>query len=186
MPMKKWLTGAAVILLLVVFPIISWLYLKKGYDYQKASFAELAEYKQIDKKALASVSFTLSKYFQDGKTKVVSFLEKPALRDTIIPKILTQFAKANQFQWIQIVDSVSIINWNLEKPSPSFVVFFINNGEYQRVKEFLSHADYDLSNEVIIIDTQDMIRNHYNLDRPDDQRKLVVHIAMLLPRDDKE
>ncbi len=151
--MGKLISWIALIFFVVVVPFISWYYLKLGYNYRKQILSEVRAKDSIHV-SLDSLSLLRSK-------TTLLILNSSNKTANITDGIREQFKNVNGFQ-IASFDSLS-----------SAIVLPDNYIEKTQSK-------YKAS-VLLLIDTSLKIRNAYN-DNPESIRKLIEHIAVILPR----
>lgn len=91
--MKNKIQVFAVLTILLVFPLLSWYYLKTGYDYQMDSRAELKDYGKLP--AFNLVNINGGPYSNDSigtALSVISFLGKD---EKVNQKVITMLGKLN-------------------------------------------------------------------------------------------
>lgn len=151
--MEKLISRIALVLLLLVVPFVSWFYLRKGLEYRKALVREVVV---KDSVRISEDTLKLLK----GKTSVIS-MAGGIEANSIISGLYEQFKEVPRFQILSSGGRVE----DKEIPSGYF--------------EALAARYRD--NKFILVDTAGMIRNVY-MDGKEDIKKLVEHIAVVLPR----
>lgn len=156
---KKIINYVVLLMMLVVFPFLSWLYLKNGYEYRRQNIQELSGNQPL------YLPETLD-------TSLVNIFGKTSLVITTVDTLMTtnlfrQFKDAPTFQLISDYKA----------------------GEFQSQKNWILLSDSVFSSFVklndiqvaALIDTAGKIRKKYSLDEKDYIKSVVVHTASLLP-----
>lgn len=209
-----------ILIILIGFPLLSWYYLKSGYDYQMDARSELKDYGKIP--AFSFKDLDGSDYSNNslGDTlSVFSFLGKEENINEEIFKVMgklnTQFGDNRNLKLLLValdekefqpsgLDDLfqkykldSRQHFMLSSPNGS-----IQNWLGQKIKVptqwiekeneaaeiiFESNASGTLSDYpfFILMDRKQMIRNFYHVDQVNEVKRMVEHIALLLPRDVK-
>lgn len=152
--MGKLISWLALGFFVVVVPFISWYYLKQGYNYRKQILSEVKIKDSLD------VTQDSMAYFKSKTT--VLLLNRTEKSETLAKGLLEQFKKINGFQ-IASFDSLSSLTT-------------IIPANYIK-----SYQTKYANNSILLIDTSLRIRNAYN-DDPESIKKLIEHIAVILPR----
>lgn len=208
----------AVLTILIIFPILSWVYLKAGLDYQREARAELINYGELPefrftnfkgeefnkdslKSEMAILSFigenenynkTMLEMMQQlhtqfGKSNNLQFLVMPLLRSkasvTYLQNLANEYQLNDEVQhhflsgivsniqlWLgeeikipteKIVDEKEVTTWKLESNASQAI------------------NDYPF---FVLVDTAHTIRNYYNYTNYDEVKRMVEHIAIILPQ----
>lgn len=156
---KKVISYVVLFMMLVIFPFLSWLYLKNGYEYRKQNMQELSgDYPLYIPETL--------------DTGLVNIFGKTSLVITTIDTLFTtnlfrQFKDAPTFQLIsnyKAAEFQSQQNW-ISLPDSVFYSFAkLNDIQF-----------------AALIDTAGKIRRKYSVDEKDYIKSVVVHTASLLP-----
>ena len=95
----------AVLTILIIFPLLSWVYLKAGLDYQRETRAELINYGELPE--FRFTNFKGEEFNRDSlksEMAVLSFIgENEAYNKTMLEmmqKLHTQFGKSNNLQFL--------------------------------------------------------------------------------------
>jgi hypothetical protein len=160
--MKKFRTWFIVALMLVIFPVISWLYLKKGFDYRKQALIELSEVSNFN--AALYVDTSHFKFYD--KTSLFAF----KYNDESISKVFDQFKDAPGFQIFtpQIDNDFTKLhnNW-----------FFLDSSSIAVIQSDFMDAD------LILVDVNSEKRAIYYHDDADLYENIVKHIATIIRRE---
>lgn len=151
--MGKLISWIALALLLFVVPFVSWFYLQKGLEYRKNLEREV-----VAKDSVRITEDTL--HLLRGKTSVISFAGTVG-GDKVVEGILQQFKDVPRFQILSggaVADNIAV--------PPGY---------------FDALASRYAGKKYMLVDTSCRIRNIY-MDNTEDIKKLVEHIAVVLPR----
>lgn len=175
----KWITPLIILLLLVVLPGISWIYLKKGFDYQKGNFDKLKLHAvwPIDSLTARDSCFSI---FKAGKVTLLTtgFPKNQARLDTLAEKLKKQFGATHKFTFLVwpgepiTFNSGALITCS---PQPGSLDFVKNNLD--------APAGFFSGDELMITDARLQVRKYYRLDDPEALKELVTHIALLMPKE---
>lgn len=176
---KNWFTPLIVILLLVVFPAISWIYLKKGFNYQKSNFEKLKLYGALPVDSLASRDGCFTTLAPGEVTLLV--VGNPENQSQILElaaKLSEQFAATQKFKFL-VWSPVSPYsgNKNVEACLPDSASITLLQSNYGASTAFAN------GKELMIIDARLQVRKYYRLGIDEDEKELVTHIALLLPKE---
>lgn len=134
----------AVLVILIIFPLLSWVYLKAGLDYQKGARAELVDYGQLAPFGytnLQGLEFNLDSL--ESKMAVVSFIGENETNNKtmleLLQKLHSQFGKSNNLYFLTIPLLKS-------KASPTYLKELAN--EYQLTDPVQHHF---LSGKILAI-----------------------------------
>lgn len=150
--MSKLVSWIAVLLLLVIVPFGSWVYLSKGLNYRKSALAELKPKDSI------SIKLDTLNLFA-GKTTLLVLQNQGS--DEIVNAIEEQFKNAQALQ-VLYKDSTKL---------RSYVPNNYLGGFFEGRREFA----------FALIDKDLLIRNYYSLDI-ESVKKMIEHIAIIMPR----
>jgi hypothetical protein len=161
--MKKYIIATAVVLLLIVFPLVSWLYLDSGLKYRKEIRLELAN--------KGKVALPLSNELGLLEKTTVIHSYSPGNKNIIqkIKRFKNQFDDVEDFQIISLLNTATLYN-----PEDSI------DWKMVSYPDSASYTDLFFSNNFTLIDTGANIRNYYNA-QDTSIRNLIEHIAFILP-----
>lgn len=218
--LKSRIQTLAILTILIGFPLLSWYYLKIGYNYQMEARAELKEYGK-----LPAFNFSSHKggiYTSDSlknTLSVISFFGKDGKMNqemfNVMRKLNTQFGDnpnlellivsiESQVESLEVLDGLYAINqfdekqhhfltgpnsdiqkwigeeikvpakWTEKEKAPTEITLEVNkSGSIEEYPYF------------ILVDNEQMIRNFYHIDNTEEVKRMVEHIALLLPREQK-
>lgn len=181
------------VFLLVVLPFGSWYYLKDGLDYRLSTMSELKQYGVLpDFSYPTSVSTSISTADLKEKVAVLNVLdlqnaERSRTLGGILEKLHSQFdERKDVFFLIHMLDTskVNIENFAKEYKLEDYAqCFFIpTDGATLATLSSKYHVSTDsLYTHFTLVDTKGMVRKHYNMDDKTQVKRLVEHLALLLP-----
>lgn len=187
---------------IVIIPLGSWYYLKRGYDYRKEAMEELKDYGKLPTLAYSTV---------DGKENVVDSLSGKMviahLLNTENEDLTTQFGKTlkklhEQFKntgRLAIVtlgvdptkdDSKSLEAfakaYDLWDQPHYYLIAPDSTGISAQAKQlYLPESDFSNSPYFVLADSSSMVKNHYQVTDEASVQELVMHSAMFMPRKPK-
>lgn len=168
--------------LLMAAPIISYFYLNEGYQYRISSLQELEIKGEINPFNLAID--TVTSFSDDdlkGKITAVLFLEGNDEERQYVTDLVDQFGERREFQLLVLAPST--MTW--ESKPPVTVVRSPEDGS----RNFLSNTFSDTLDwktpSFVLVDTSAQIRHYYQGNWEVKRKKLVEHIAIILPRTKK-
>lgn len=185
----------ALLLLLVVLPGLSWLYLSRGLDYRKATIEELKEYGKIPPfPYLLMQGDSLDARFLGGKLLVA--YAYPPDAEAASGRVLEELQKIHhQFNERQDVlflmlgareDSARLLSamerYKLQDPGQVFPVIATQDAG----GDFGIGAQDNRATLVAIADSSGTIRQYYDFEDGNRVRRLVEHIALLMPVRERE
>lgn len=189
-------------LFLIVLPAGSWYYLHKGLDYHKTAMEELKDYGQIPAFSLMNYdSSELNRENVAGNIVIAYFFsmqneELSELFGERISKIHQQFDERKDVSFLfHVVDSAETagaITSFAERYAlidreqcyflsgdPAAMEMHARQGYKLPLEEGISLGDNPY---LILADTAMTIRNYYDLRNEGEIRRLIEHIALILPR----
>ncbi len=207
-----------ILVILIIFPLMSWYYLKTGYNYQMDARGELKDY---GKTPIFSLVDNNGKTFTNdsiGNTMaVISFLGKDENMDTtmlgIMQKLNTQFGDNRNLKLLigtlqPEFDSPAKLNSIFEKYNLADDQHTLLTGDKAALQK-LAGMDLQVPKEwipreneaaeivfekipsiedypfFVLIDRKQTINNYYKVNSEDEVKRMVEHIAIMLPRDIK-
>lgn len=158
----------AVLALLVLFPLVSYIYLRQGYYFRLDALKELEPKVKIDKFDYIEFDSETNYSADDLRNKVTLIYDNSNPRATgMMQPIFEQFSHRELFQVFAFnKDSVSNVSLRNEMKSPQFKVV---------------SSDYIWDKEIVLIDTSATIRNYYQFDSSS-FLSLGQHIPIIIPR----
>lgn len=162
----------SILALLILFPLISYLYLKWGYNFRLEALQELEPKGEIQ---IDPTPFFLKQdTFQniDFEGRVTIAYNGSTEFSSMVEPIFEEFSHREEFLVLSMNSDSSINNEILSK---------FNIGD----QWVLLNADYPMEKDLALIDTAGVIRNYYNVDSLD-FKNLGKHIPIVLPRKKEE
>ena len=183
----NWLQIAGLFLFLVILPGGSWLYLRSGFQYRKASLAELVDRGSVGAFALPDAKGELfSSESLQGRVVVAGVLPAEAApRKFWIDRMKAlhkQFDERNELLILLMADSASVAD-------PQ--AFLLENGLVDEEQwslllggDAVAPAAFHLPGPdmLALTDTEGVVRRHYDIADNREMGRLIEHIAILLPR----
>ena len=156
----------AILALLILFPFISYVYLKRGYNFRLEVLQKLEPKGQLDlSECLDSFPDVLCKDDILGRTSVLYKYENEDQLNMLIP-VFEEYSDRKEFQVLAIAkDSVQL-----------------ETAEKKLLPWTLYYSDIELESSIALIDTAGNIRNYYEFDSTDFQQ-LGIHIPVVLTRE---
>lgn len=191
----------ALVLLLIVFPAASWYYLNSGLQYRRSAMAELQDYG----------NFPLSSWIMaDGSPLAAGYLEKKMLVANILPtgpdgELVAQYGQTlqqlhDQFDERDELLFVTVLHGDSAQVAQQFDNFTqtyqltdknqqlfvqLDDAAYRQLDRGLFHpenaGDQSADAFLLLTDTTATIRRYYDVRQSHDIKRLVEHIALLLP-----
>lgn len=210
MKKKSPLQAILLITLLGILPVGSWIYMKKGFNYQKAAMAELKDYGKLAP-FLAKDIFSRDIGSDEIKDNLIllNYYSTDAAaneRMELVEKLHEQFDDREGVLFVNIGMAENAV---LEKeystldtnqvyfiPASDRAPFFLGreilmptNAQVEQ-QDSLIFQPIDASslqdfNYFVLVDPKGKIRNYYPADEPRRIKRLVEHIALTMPRKKK-
>lgn len=200
---NKIIRTVGLILVLVVFPAISWVYLKSGFEWRKTAQAELQDYGPI-KEAFAIWPDGSREDLLKGKVCVIyNFGAKPDLtpvNKTVLEtaeQLVDQFgykpgAEQDYFRMVMIEEGAStelrskyqtmrnseLVNWVWTSGLSSWNNILQGDFDYYCKSANVSPYPHYYA----LADTSGRVRRFYNAEDTKEVGRMVEHIALLLPK----
>lgn len=201
---KTWLQLAALVLLLGIFPAASWYYLNSGLQYRKAAMSDLQEHGHFPLEGWTQVDgHPLATAFLEKKMILANWISasSPVSNATALGERLIalhkQFDERDDLVFMTLVVGDSS---ELAMQSANLVESYPIRDDYQQVFVALDDAGFarlqsgPLSrvpalgmqamgehDYFLLTDTSAMVRRVYDLTENGEVKRLVEHIALLLP-----
>lgn len=207
-----------ILTILILFPLMSWYYLKTGYNYQMDARGELKDYGKTPIFSLVDNNGNTFTNDSIGNTMaVISFLGKDENTDTtmlgIMQKLNTQFGDNRNLKLL--IGTLQPEFDSPEKLSSIFKKYNLADDQHTLLtgdksalqklagmdlkvpKEWIpreNEADEIIFEKIsnvedypffVLMDRKQTIRNYYKVNNEDEVKRMVEHIAIMLPRDIK-
>lgn len=188
----------ALIMLLIVFPAVSWYYLNSGLQYRKAAMEELEDYGTFPNApwTMADGS-TISPAFLHGKMILANVLPSSdeELYDEfgqILQRLHHQFDERNELVFLNLVpgdgEQVAVRAERFREAyelNDGAQLFFLQVGrdKLEELRGRILQPQEEMSQEAMFLltDTSSTIRRYYDVREDGEIKRLVEHIALLLP-----
>lgn len=192
-PTKKRLLQTIIVLaILVVFPIGSWYFLQKGFDFTKEKYEKLDSLGQavLDTFQLQNdENFTTAAL--KGHLSLVGNLHNASKEElAIIEGFWKKFDDRKDFIFLFYDSDTTVYSQHAVFKEYDFYrdeeQVKIANRTGLTSEEFFKRFQLDSSlhsNELILVDTGMEVRGRYDISDPEDRDLIVSHIVFLLPKD---
>ncbi len=176
----------ALLLLLAVLPIGSWYYLREGYRYRKALLDDLQQLGQLPDVAVPNAQDSLVR-LHDFRGKVVLLgMLKPEDEASfkVLQRVGQQFEESGYVHILLMGEDASKAKqWQAQLAAvpnrASFTSLAMNTASAQILPDALPESmQWGMA---ALADTSLTIRRVYRLDQPEDQKRLVEHLATVIP-----
>jgi len=207
-----------ILTILILFPLMSWYYLKTGYNYQMDARGELKDYGKTPTFRLVDNNGNAFSNDSIGNTMaVISFLGKDENTDQqlleVMQKLNTQFGDNKNLKLLigtlqPEFDSPSKLNDIFTKYNLAEDQHTLLTGDKSALQKLAgvdlqvplkwipieNKADSIFFERVpniedypffVLIDRKQTVRNYYKVNSEDQVKRMVEHIAIMLPRDIK-
>lgn len=196
---RKIVIGAALLLLLVGLPGMSWLYMKKGFNWRKEAISEFGQYGKIPAANLIWPNGDKENQLARKVTVVHIFGENPELTEankSIIntcEDLFKQFHETHEFRIVLVNDggSTDFKSYVQTHPSNLDHVTWVWVKEGTQKWRPIVHTGYQMFQRATgasaadhyfaLADTSGMIRKYYDATDADELKRMVQQIAILLP-----
>ena len=177
--MNRHVKTALVLALLVVFPVISYIYLKRGFEYQKDNFAELEN--RIKVSPDEALAFPYDSCL--GKVNMVIFLsDDQAFTENyrLIRGLEDQYTKIPKYAGVvYALDELKAPDAPLKK----LEWIQVSQDQWSLLKEGFPYEDFAFNDgEALILDVENKIRNSYDMTDPAGLKKMIAHASLLFPK----
>ncbi|MEZ4898412.1 MAG: hypothetical protein R2806_16360 [Saprospiraceae bacterium] len=174
--MRKIITAAAVVLILIVLPVGAFLYLRSGFEFQKKNFSELQMLGSITYDSLFLWDPALNATWLAGDVHLIAYFtpgNRIELGETLL-QMQQQYEHVGHFQILAIA--------NTPDAMPELATYQVvsANPNFSSIRSrFPQYFGPEL---LTLVDMKDEIRKTYQWKDPEQMKKLVTHIALLLPK----
>jgi hypothetical protein len=151
MQIKKIIAPLVILLLCVIFPFVSWYYIKQGFNYRKQVLDELADKIELDTSSIDSIDNWLIK----DKVVIINLHGDTST----VAKLDNQFKSVKDFVMLS---------------TSEFGAPILSHKSHQYFEQVAEGKKY------LLIDNGGLIRYKYNED-PEELKLMVKHIATLIP-----
>lgn len=196
---RNWLGILTLLLLLVLIPVLSYLWMKAGYDYQVDARAELHDLGPVPAFPEQTIfGDTLTGKKMGNQIQVLGYFdpEDPqilAVAGKHLGEIHEQFDQVDWFRmelWVPEQSISALQEYMADKgmKDAQQVFYYKADQAPEQINQTL-HIGQDLQGQVNVValaDTNNTIVNYYNLADGKQFVRLVEHIAMLRPQEKEE
>lgn len=180
--MRKLFVPIFVFALLIVLPAISWYYLKSGMSWRREAISELSDYGSVE-----SIQIPLADArdidMQEFKDHLMIFYQMDC--DAVDSEIQTIEAIRDQFRKrkdVQIFLSGKCLDQYTPQKTSNNILQKINCKVNAEACMELSQSFFKIPGKnIAFVDGNLNIRNYYQSSNQHDRKRLVEHIAMMLP-----
>ncbi len=177
---------ASLLLLLAILPIGSWYYLQEGYRYRKALLDDLQQLGQIPDLAVPNAQDSLVRLHDfRGKVLVLGMLKpEDEASFKVLRSVGQQFAESGYTHILLMSeDADQARQWQAQLINTSgetlFTLLSMHTASAQKLPDALPQGmQWGM---VALADTSLTIRRLYHLNQPEDQKRLVEHLAIVIP-----
>lgn len=196
---RNWIGVLILLLLLVIFPLMSYFYMKAGFDYQVNARDELSDLGMTP--PMPEQTFWGDTLTGKNKGKQVSLLsyfdpsdaQVMATSGKYFSEIHQQFDDVEWFRMEFMVpeqakSSLQDYQRDQKMADAEQVFFYATNSSRAQVNAalYVSEALQAKVNVVALADTSGMIRQFYDLEDGKQFVRLIEHIAMMRPQEEDE
>ncbi len=170
--MKKYFKPILLLVILIIFPLISWYYLKGGIEFRREALSALEPKETVESLNYiynSNVSFA----FPSESYRVNTLF---LLKDNQLPENIKSYY--NQFK---NTEEVAVF---VKSSQSELLIDDLSLYEHIFIVDSLANALEIIANDgfnVFLIDNQNRIRNYYRSNDENSMQDLVTHTAVLLP-----
>ena len=191
------ITTGVLTIILVIFPLLSWLNLQNGVNKRKEIKAELKNLGKLPDFSLVNqYGESITKAQFQGNVSIVNFLStegKGAKTSLESLKKLEQFNKIDSLRfWIvttnpQADSAKALLQFAQNQGIKDFGKYNLLTGTPEEIKKFTDTYGFEAtvslanSSQFALLDTSCMIRNRYDGSKSEDMGRLVRHAAFVYP-----
>lgn len=185
----KIIQGLGLLLFLVVLPGGSWYYLKSGLDYRRSVLNDLSDYGPVPGATFASQNSPLATALP-GKVLVSAFVpdaNSPAAQrqGALLKKLHDQFDEREEVLFLaHLADSTTAFaqQHQLIDTAQCFFALHSRAGLLAVAeRDYKLPTGADPANWVVLSDIKGNMRRQYDVSQAEEVKRLVEHIAMLMP-----
>jgi hypothetical protein len=196
--------------IIVICPAASWVYLQKGLNYQKEARKEIVVKQTLDVAKFIPEHIKEDSSLLDNRLRVILFdknVSPNEAREELKRKLKDQFESSQGVFVLEFVKSKTNLSLVNERHGEMHLRKELSKDDYDKMissrigqpvfkdmdgKLLLDQLNKNQplqensSNFAILVDHQNGLRNFYDTTNPDRVKKLVEHMAILIPRKDIE
>ena len=192
---RKIVIGTMVVVVLFILPAGSWFYLQSGLNYRNKTLSELGDVGKItDFTLLNQNGLTVSAESMRGRISVVNFLQDDVTASRAvnerISKLHESFDKTDDVVFLTFIptdNSSTLLQMASELGIKDHKQHFLLGApapEWQRLVSDVFRVENPGSG-VALVDTSLSIRNYYDVNSNKDMGRLVEHIALIVPKQNR-
>jgi hypothetical protein len=177
---KKYKGGIVLTFFLLLFPLISWYYLKEGIEYRRQNVKEMSQSEDFPVGELLDLNnapvFVLSEDSSSVKNLMLFHINKPMTETekSHFEKVYKQFTSVDAYFMAAVADA------SLFSEIPEEVVLIPADALSANYRG--SGQDIFTDNKVLLIDKKGKLRKTYFLSSAEEMLHMVHEAAILLPR----
>ncbi|MFQ5446505.1 MAG: hypothetical protein ACE5FF_06190 [Saprospiraceae bacterium] len=192
---RRIVIGTLVVIILFILPAGSWFYLQSGLNHRTKALAELGDFGKITtfnlpyQGGLLAVPDDLR-----GKVSVVNFLSGDSKADQLacerIGKVHKSFDETDGVVFLSFIPADSSANLlqlattlGIEDYKQQFLIG-VQKPEWQRLASEVFKMENPAS-DVALADTSLTVRNYYDIHNNTSMGRLVEHIALIVPKQNR-
>lgn len=168
-------------MLLVVLPLGSFLYLKAGHDYRRASLDELVEFGEAAK-------FASYKAIESKSVDVV-YLTPTSANDSVGLSIQSLYSAFEKMDSIQFVGLGKLSSPLISDPTQATEIasgsFDVSAFEQMTAKD-VHCQEVPIYQRAVVVDTNGIVRRCYDLHKGAEVNRIVEQLNILVPRPEEE
>lgn len=176
---RKIVRACLIIMILVLFPLISWMYLRGGIEFRKEALAALTEKAAIGQVFLINQNSKEYILGAGNKRVFACFLISESTSEEVLNNI------AAYHQQFKATGEVDVLIFSDSDQVPAILDMEdvqLLNSEQDSNAEFLNQLKaISESGDVFLLDIAGNLRNFYEYDGDKAFRNLVTHTAVLIP-----
>jgi len=193
---KSWSQIAILLLMLVAIPVISYIYMKRGFDYQVQLQEELGDYGPMPDFSYPTITGdTITPDNFEGYVKLFHHIDtgNEKLFGDYLSELHEQFGEVDRIKFIMLLSNTQDREraqlyrdkYSLNDTAQIRIVLTSQMGQpYDEA--FKVPADKQNKPLVILADTSNVIRNYYDVSTGKQFVRLIEHVALLMPRDQEK
>lgn len=186
--MKKVLVSIFVFILLIALPAISWYYLKTGLSWRREAMGELSDHGNVQD-MIIPIAGSRNIDMQDFEGKLSIFFrincDNVDADLNVLNRLHDQFLKRKDVKFFVVSDCTKTFDL---PNSVNKSLISINCASDSSACEQISRSVYQSRSEqnIAFVDGNLNIRNYYESGLKEENKRLVEHMAMMLPDERKK
>ncbi len=183
---KKSKLGVFVIIFVLLFlPIGSWYYLREGFTYRKNVLKEMKAVASLPDWTMKSTeNVVVNSDSLRNKISIISFFDKEKMDLSALSQLLKLHEQFGERKDVRIYtffpskDSLYVDTFAKKEP---LQWVFVKNDDPNNILPLLNLLDNKGDQTISLLDMVQNRRNNYDTRNPEEFKKLVAHVAVLLP-----